>query len=170
MIQMSIPKHHWPGALLTPCYLINCTPSGSIKNKMPFQLLFPDKPLFPFKPKTFGCVCFIHILPFQKDKISAKSFKCVFIGYLRLKRGYLCYNPSIKKTFITMDVTFFEDVPFYSPSNAPMLAVPKPSSHTLPISIVDLPSTTSPPKYAAPPIVYTRRPKEVPSTHLPILL
>lgn len=66
-----------------------------------------------------------------------------------------------------MGVTFFEDVPFYSPSNAPMLAVPKPSSHTLPISIVDLPSTTSPPKYAAPPIVYTQRPKEVPSTHLP---
>lgn len=159
---MSVPKHHWPEALLTASYLINRIPSASLHNKIRFQLLFPDKPLFPLKPKTFGCVSFIHILPLRKDKLSAKSLKCVFLGYSRLKKGYLCYNPSLKKTFISMDVTFFEGLPFYSPSNAPL-----PSSHTLPISVLDRPPTTSPPKDAAPPIVYTRRPKEVSSTHLP---
>lgn len=84
MIHMSIPKQHWPEVSL-----INRMPSAVLKYKIPFNVLFPNKPLFAIEPKTFGCVCFVHILPSKKDKLSARALKCVFLGYSRLQKGYV---------------------------------------------------------------------------------
>ena len=39
--------------------------------------------------------------------------KCVFIGYSLTQKGYKCYYPSNKQTFISIDVTFHENQPFY---------------------------------------------------------
>lgn len=109
---MSVPKHQRPEALLTACFLINRKLSVFLSYEVPCQLLFPHKPLFSIQPKTFGCVCFVHVLRLRKYKLFAKSLKCVFLGYARYQKGCICYNPSLKKTFVTMDVTLFDDEPF----------------------------------------------------------
>lgn len=39
--------------------------------------------------------------------------RCVFLGYGSHQKGYRCYNPSTKKTYVTMDVTFLETESFF---------------------------------------------------------
>lgn len=86
----------------------------------------------------------------------------------------ICYNPTMRKTFITTDVTFFEEVSSYPSSNqvschksniasslpTHQVSCPKfVTSSSLPITVLDLPKSTSH-SYADPPLVYTRRPRE----------
>ncbi|RVW59645.1 Retrovirus-related Pol polyprotein from transposon RE2 [Vitis vinifera] len=47
-------------------------------------------------------------------KLSAKAMKCLFLGYSRLQKGYRCYSLETHRYFISADVTFFEDSPFFS--------------------------------------------------------
>lgn len=134
-------------------------PSTTLNNDIHFQLLFPDKLLFNLKPRTFGRICFVHILPLRHDKLSTKSLKSVFLGYSRHQKVYICYNPSLKKTLVTVDVNFFEDEPFYSNKTSSSGSQP---SMPLPMSVIELPMSSSPPshshtRFADPPVVYNRR-------------
>ncbi|RVW49248.1 Retrovirus-related Pol polyprotein from transposon RE2 [Vitis vinifera] len=47
-------------------------------------------------------------------KLSAKATKCIFLGYSRLQKGYRCYSSETHRYFLSADVTFFEDSPFFS--------------------------------------------------------
>lgn len=141
-------------------------PGISIDNKIPLQVLFPDQPLFSLKPKTLGCVCFVHILPTRQEKLSAKSLKCVFLGYSRHQKGYICYHPGLKRILVTVDVSFFETVPFYTPSTSSISPI---STSPLPVPTLDVSPhfsldsslhSESPHRFADPSLVYTCRPKE----------
>ncbi|RVX21546.1 Retrovirus-related Pol polyprotein from transposon RE1 [Vitis vinifera] len=107
-----------------PCYLINRMPSSILHDQIPHSLLFPTQPLYFLPPRVFGCTCFVHTLTLGQDKPSAKATKCIFLGYSRLQKGYRCYFPDTHRYFLSADVTFFEDSPFFS------------SSESLPISEV----------------------------------
>jgi hypothetical protein len=37
----------------------------------------------------------------------------IFIGYPPGQQGYKCWNPTERRTFVSMDVTFRESEPFY---------------------------------------------------------
>lgn len=126
MVHMSVPKHHWPEALL-----IIRMPSAPLNNDTSFHILFPNRPLHSLPPRTFGCVFFAHILPTSPDKLSAKSIKRVFLGYSRSKKGYICHSPRLRKTFITIEVTYFEEVPFYSSTSASISPSPSALPHTV---------------------------------------
>lgn len=54
-----------------------------------------------------------------------------------------------------MDVTFFEEVPFYSSSSPSTQSTPSPR----PLSVLDIPSHV-PQRFVDPPIVYTRKPRD----------
>ncbi|RVW31825.1 Retrovirus-related Pol polyprotein from transposon RE1 [Vitis vinifera] len=90
-------------------------PSSVLHDQIPHSLLFPDQPLYFLPPRVFGCTCFVHILTPGQDKLSAKAMKCLFLGYSRLQKGYRCYSLETHRYFISADVTFFEDSPFFSP-------------------------------------------------------
>ncbi|KAK3006834.1 hypothetical protein RJ639_015528 [Escallonia herrerae] len=46
-----------------------------------------------------------------------KPFMCIFLGYGNHKKGYRCYDPSTRRLYTTMDVTFLESEMFFSKSN-----------------------------------------------------
>ncbi|RVW79062.1 Retrovirus-related Pol polyprotein from transposon TNT 1-94 [Vitis vinifera] len=100
------------------CYLINRMPSSILHYQIPHSLLFPTQPLYFLPSRVFGCTCFIHTLTPGQDKLSAKAMKCIFLGYSRLQKGYHCYSPDTHHYFLSVDVTFFEDSPFFSSSES----------------------------------------------------
>ena len=127
MLHMNVPKHFWGYAVLTANYLINRTPSRVLHGKIPYQVMFPDKDLYILPPKLFGCVSFVHNLSPGRDKLDPRSYKCIFLGYSLTQKGYKCYSPSLRKHFVSADVTFFENIPYYSLEGTqltPLLAPP----------------------------------------------
>ncbi|RVW45260.1 Retrovirus-related Pol polyprotein from transposon TNT 1-94 [Vitis vinifera] len=168
LLHSHVPFRFWGDAVLTACYLINRMPSSVLHDQIPHSLLFPDQPLYFLPPRVFGCTCFVHILTPGQDKLSAKAMKCLFLGYSRLQKGYRCYSLETHRYFISADVTFFEDSPFFSTTSESL-----PVSEVLPISIVSPPEAMPP----RPLQVYHRRPRivaplpfpEAPTDSLPIL-
>ncbi|RVW91530.1 putative mitochondrial protein [Vitis vinifera] len=114
-------------------------PSSVLHDQIPHSLLFPDQPLYFLPPRVFGCTCFVHILTPGQDKLSAKAMKCLFLGYSRLQKGYRCYSLETHRYFISADVTFFEDSPFFSTTSESL-----PVSEVLPIPIVSPPDAMPP--------------------------
>ncbi|RVW96586.1 Retrovirus-related Pol polyprotein from transposon RE2 [Vitis vinifera] len=114
-------------------------PSSVLHNQISHFLLFPDQPLYFLPPRVFGCTCFVHILTPGQDKLSAKAMKCLFLGYSRLQKGYRCYSLETHRYFISTDVTFFEDSPFFSTTSESL-----PASEVLPIPIVSPPDVMPP--------------------------
>ncbi|RVW29987.1 Retrovirus-related Pol polyprotein from transposon TNT 1-94 [Vitis vinifera] len=163
------PQQNGGDAVLTACYLINRMPSSVLHDQIPHSLLFPDQPLYFLPPRVFGCTCFVHILTPGQDKLSAKAMKCLFLGYSRLQKGYRCYSLETHRYFISADVTFFEDSPFFSTTSESL-----PVSEVLPIPIVSPPDAMP----LQPLQVYHRRPRvvaplpfpEAPADSLPIPL
>ncbi|RVW88818.1 Retrovirus-related Pol polyprotein from transposon RE1 [Vitis vinifera] len=142
-------------------------PSSVLHDQIPHSLLFPDQPLYFLPPRVLGCTCFVHILTPGQDKLSAKAMKCLFLGYSRLQKGYRCYSLETHRYFISANVTFFENSPFFSTTSESL-----PVSEVLPIPIVSPPNAMPP----RPLQVYHRRPRvvaplpfaEAPADSLPI--
>ena len=79
---------------------------------MPFQILFPHKPLFPIEPRVFGYACYVRDVHPHVSKLDPKSIKCICLGYSRVQKGYRCYCPNLRRYLVSADVTFIEDAPF----------------------------------------------------------
>nr|CAN76133.1 hypothetical protein VITISV_036298 [Vitis vinifera] len=154
LLHSNVLFRFWGDVVLTACYLINRMPSSVLHDQIPHSLLFPDQPLYFLPPRVFGCTCFVHILTPKQDKLSAKAMKCLFLGYSRLQKGYRCYSLETHRYFISADVTFFEDSPFFSTTSESL-----PVSEVLPIPIVSPPDAMPP----RPLQVYHRCPRV--STH-----
>ncbi|MCI14428.1 hypothetical protein A2U01_0035559, partial [Trifolium medium] len=89
-------------------------PSFVLQNQIPYSILNPNNELYPIPLRVFGCTCFVHDLTPGKDKLSAKSLKCIFLGYSRIQKGYRCFCPQLQRYLVSADVTFFETSPFFS--------------------------------------------------------
>ena len=47
-------------------------------------------------------------------KLDPQAVKCVFVGYASTQKGYKCWDPIGKRLFVSMDVTFREEEPYYT--------------------------------------------------------
>src|SRR4051812_39136015 len=56
--------------------------------------------------KIWGCEAFVKRL--QSDKLTAKSDKCIFMGYPRETLGYYFYNQEEGKVFVARNGVFLE--------------------------------------------------------------
>ena len=146
---------------------------SSLENQIPHSIIFPHDPLYHVSPRVFGCTCFVHDLSPGLDKLSAKAIKCVFLGYSRLQKGYKCYSPTTIRYYMSADVTFFEDKPFFSPSldypSSLQQVLPVPYPCPLGNSSQNVSGIPSPPpssaEVAPPPLItYQRRTWQVGST------
>ncbi|RVW79788.1 Retrovirus-related Pol polyprotein from transposon RE1 [Vitis vinifera] len=79
-----------------------------------------------------------------------QSHEVSFLGIFQTSKGYRCYSLETHRYFISADVTFFEDSPFFSTTSESL-----PVSEVLPLPIVS-PSDVVPPR---PLQVYHRRPR-----------
>lgn len=112
-----VPHHHWTDAVTTAVYLINRMPSKVLEFKTPLQTLSTFVPLPTIQmlpPRVFGCVAFVHLHKNQRTKLDPCVVRCLFLGYGAHQKGYRCYDPTTRRMYVTMDVTFLEFDHFYS--------------------------------------------------------
>ena len=112
LFEMNVPKHFWDDTVSTTCFFINRMPSSVLNWATPYHQLFPNNSLFPIDAKVFRCTCFARDVRPQVFKLDPKSLKCIFVGYSRVKKGYMCYCPTLRHYFVSTDVTFFEPTLF----------------------------------------------------------
>ena len=60
--------------------------------------------------RVFGCMAYMHINASEQSKLDAKSKKMVFIGYPHGVKRYRLWDPLEKKTTISKDVVFDENL------------------------------------------------------------
>ena len=116
LFAMNVPKNYWGDAIMSAAYLINRMPLRTIDFKTPLEKLIGSNG-YTVPPKVFGCTCFVHDHRRTLDKLDPRAMKCIFIGYSASQKGYKCYYPPTRKTFITMDVTFREHEAYFSRSS-----------------------------------------------------
>ena len=100
-------------------------PSRVLGFKTPLQVLSTHSPLpsiMMLSRRVFGCVAFVHLHKNQLTKLDPCALRCIFLGYGAHQKGYRCYNPATKRTYVTMDVTFLECETYFSapPCNSPL--------------------------------------------------
>ena len=119
------PNRYWSDVVAIVVHLLNHMPTKVLQFQTPLKV-FSDHVSLPtvlmIPPRIFGCVTFIHIHKNQRTKLDPCVVRCLFLGYGVHKKGYRCYDPIGKRTYITMDVTFLEsEKKFPSPvSNSPL--------------------------------------------------
>ena len=116
MFSMNVPKFLWGEPVKTATYLINHIPLRILDNKSPAELLLNSND-FIVAPKVFGCICFVHDYRNDVRKFDPHAVKCVFVGYSPTQKGYRCWCASEHRFFVSMDVTFRENEPYYEPHN-----------------------------------------------------
>jgi transposase InsO family protein len=161
LLESSVPSMFWVEAMKTATHLINRLPSQVLHMESPYFCLFAKQPSYD-NLLTFGCVCFVHLPPHERHKLSAQSVRCAFLGYNVCQKGFICYDATLHRTRISRNVIFFENQHFF-----PMSSVPSSSTVVLPSlkeHISDLHPVSSRFKSG---IVYTRRsrPQSLPVAH-----
>ncbi|RVW37314.1 Retrovirus-related Pol polyprotein from transposon TNT 1-94 [Vitis vinifera] len=121
LFQGNVPKSYWGEAVLIATYMINRISSQVLDNKSPIEILKSFYPHFRtlngLTSKVFGCTAFVHVHSQYRDKLDPRAIKCVFFGYSSTQQGYKCYNPLARKFYISANVTFRENKPFFPKSS-----------------------------------------------------
>ncbi|PNX60579.1 cysteine-rich receptor-like protein kinase 25-like protein, partial [Trifolium pratense] len=103
----NVPKRFWPEAVKWATYVMNMSPTLSVKDMTPEEAWSGRKPsVHHFK--VFGCVAHVHIHDSQRKKLDDKSKKCVLLGVSEESKAYKLYDPIEKKIIISRDVIFEE--------------------------------------------------------------
>ena len=97
----------WADAVLCAVYIKNRCPSSSIRNKTPFEMWHGHIPSVKHF-RVFGSTCYALIPKGQRNKLGARSRKCIFLGYSNTSKGYRLYDEANKKFVIARDVIFLE--------------------------------------------------------------
>ncbi|XP_010473967.1 PREDICTED: uncharacterized protein LOC104753406 [Camelina sativa] len=112
MFHTNVPKRYWGDAVMTTCYLINQISTKVLGDVSPFEVLNTVKPPIDHL-KVFGCVCFVFIPRELRNKLDAKSTKCMFLGYSTTQKGYKCFDPANNRIFVSRDVKFLENQGYF---------------------------------------------------------
>ena len=142
LLAMQVPQYLWCDAVLTVTYLVNRLPSAALGGAIPLQRLTPVADIFSLPPRVFGCTAFVQDHTPGLSKLAPRAQKGVFVGYSRTQKGYRVYFPDRRQYVTSADVTFHEDVPYFTSTQSgedlsPPSLLPSISATT----ITDLPMT-----------------------------
>ena len=70
LLESFVPPRFWVEALSTAVYLINRLPAPKLNYESPYYRLYHSQPKY-YGIHTFGCVCFVHLPPHERHKLSA---------------------------------------------------------------------------------------------------
>lgn len=105
----SLPHDYWEHTFKTITY-VHIAPSH--------QLLISTHPTPQFIKKgpkcgflrSFGCLCYPFLRPYNSYKLDFWSLPCVFLGYITSQKGYLCLHSPTSIIYISHHVIFNKEV------------------------------------------------------------
>jgi len=97
----------WVDEVLCDIYIKNRCPSHAIKHKTPYEMRYGYIPSVKHL-RVFGSTCYALIPKEQRNKLGARSHKCIFLGYSNTSKSYRLYDEGNKKFIISRDVNFLE--------------------------------------------------------------
>ena len=100
-----LPSSYWSYAISTAVHIINRLPTLNLKNQTLWELLFLTKPDISHL-RTFGCICFPLLRPYNSNKLQPHTTSCIFLGYPAYTKGYICLNPVTSRIYISIHVLF----------------------------------------------------------------
>ena len=132
--QCKAPFRFWNYAFDTSVYLINRMPTSVLDNRSPFDCLFQWSPDYQFL-RTFGCLCFPFLCPYNNHKLDFRSSPCIFFGYSPSHLGYRCFDIESHRMYISRHVRFHENV-FPFDKSEQIAQVPSQTHTPSPITIL----------------------------------
>jgi len=84
-------------------------PTPVLTHYSPFDCLFHRSPDYHFL-RTFRCLCFPFLRPYNNHKLDFRSSPCVFFGYSSSHLGYRCFDIASHRIYISRHVRFHEHV------------------------------------------------------------
>lgn len=142
MAHASMPLTFWDEAFLTSVHTINRLPSPLLNNLTPYSLLYNKPPTYDYF-RVFGCSCYPHLRPYNKQKFQYKSIKCTFLGYNSAHKGYRCLAPS-GRVYVSCNAIFNESsFPYASISSSSSPSVSLPHSSVSPLFSPSIPLISS---------------------------
>ncbi|KAG8503188.1 hypothetical protein CXB51_001036 [Gossypium anomalum] len=108
LVQAFMPVTYWNEAFSHAIYLINRLPSAPLGYVSPYEKLFQTKPNYTLL-RTFGCLCFPNLKPYNSHKLQFRSTPCTFLGYSPVHKGYRC-RANNGRVYISRHVTFHEEI------------------------------------------------------------
>ena len=108
LFQSRLPVEFWGKSILAAAHRINCTPTQVLDGKTPYEVLHGTPPIYD-QLRVFGCLCYAHTRPRDRDKFGSRSRKCLFMGYPFGKNAWRVYDLESNEFFTSRDVVFFED-------------------------------------------------------------
>ncbi|KAK9209952.1 hypothetical protein WN944_002321 [Citrus x changshan-huyou] len=103
-----LPNLFWAEAAKTACYIVNRSPSTTIRLKTAMEM-WTGKPADYFYLHAFGCLVYVMYNAQERAKLDPKSRRCIFLGYADGVKRYHLWDPTAHKIVISRDVIFVED-------------------------------------------------------------
>ena len=98
-----LPNSLWAEAVHTTVYILNRSPTKSVRNRTPYEAWSGRKPEVSHL-KVFGCPAYSLNKAPNKDKFDHKGEKLLFDGYSDESKGYRLLNPVNNKLTVARDV------------------------------------------------------------------
>lgn len=122
ILNSRLSKRFWTEAVLTAVYLINRNPTEALKDKVPAELWYGNRPNL-VKLRVLGCIAYLHVpRELNPGKFDSRSKKCFMLGYC--DNGYKLWCPKENKILYGRDIVFdenrFEFHPTYVETTVPL--------------------------------------------------
>ena len=123
LAQASPPMIFWEQAFHTSVYLSNRTITPILDHKSPYQTLYNKVPDYNFL-KTFGCLFFPYLRPWNIHKLEFPSLPCIFLGYSSKHKGYCYYHAPTSRILLRMSSLMNINFCFTRTSNKLLSQIP----------------------------------------------
>lgn len=87
----------WAEAVSTAVFVLNRTGTSTVKSKTPYELWYGKQAEFEHF-RVFGSEVYVHIPKQKRQKLDAKSKKCIFVGYDENQKGFRVMDESNSST------------------------------------------------------------------------
>lgn len=97
----------WADVVLCAIYVNNRCPSNAIRNKTSYEMWYGHIPSVKLL-KVFSSTYYALIPKVHRNKLGARSRKCIFLGYSNTSKAYHLYDEVNKIFIVSRDVIFLE--------------------------------------------------------------